>query len=133
MQAPARANTYAGDILMAGLFNRLQDEIDARNSQTGLSPIDLLDMPEALAAVINKIIRRNGMKLEDIAKELNQSAEETKTTLDELVEKGYARRVEVKEEIWYKAQFGRKADKVLSSTIWASLDRVVEDEEQRAG
>jgi len=117
---------------MAGLFNRLQDEIDARDSQAGLSPIDLLDMPETLAAVINQIIRRNGMKLEDIAEELGQSPEKTKVTLDELVKKGFARRVEVREEIWYKAQFGRKADKVLSSTIWSSLDKVVDEEEQRA-
>lgn len=114
---------------MAGLFNRLQDEIEARDSQTGLSPIDLLDMPETLAAVINKIIRRNGMKLEDIAEELGQSPGQTKATLDELVKKGYARRVEVQEEIWYKAQFARKADKTLSSTIWSSLDEVVEEEQ----
>ena len=45
---------------MAGLFNRLQDEIEVRDSQTGLSPIDLLDMPEQLAAVINRIPRATG-------------------------------------------------------------------------
>lgn len=114
---------------MAGLFNRLQDEIEARDSQAGLSPIDLLDMPDQLAAVINKIIRRNGMKLEDIAKELGQPPNQTKSTLDELVDKGFVRRVEVRQEIWYKAQFARKADKVLSSTIWSSLDAVVEEDE----
>jgi predicted transcriptional regulator len=116
---------------MAGLFSRLQDEIEVRDRQEGLSPIDLLDMPKALAAVINKIIRKNGMKLEDIAEELDQSPEDTQKTLDELVEKGYARRVEVREEIWYKAHFGRKADKVLSLSIWSSLDDVVEEEEKK--
>ena len=125
MQTTTRAYTHAGDILMAGLFNRLQDEIEARDKQTGLSPIDLLDMPEALAAVINQIIRKNGMKLEDIANELGQSLADTQFTLDELVEKGFARRVEVKEEIWYKAQFGRKANKVLSLSIWSALDDVI--------
>lgn len=118
---------------MAGLFNRLQDEIDARDQGEGLSPIDLLDMPEALAEVINHIIRKNGMKLEDIAEELGDTIEKTQNTLDELVEKGYVRRVEVKEEIWYKAQFGRKADKTLSMSIWSALDGVVEDEEKRTG
>ena len=118
---------------MAGLFNRLQDEINARSSGEGLSPIDLLDMPESLAAAVNQIIRKNGMKLEDIAAELKQSVEETKIMLDELVTKGYVRRVEVgDEEIWYKAQFGRKADKALSLSIWSALDGVVEDEEKRA-
>ena len=117
---------------MAGLFNRLQDEINARDTGAGLSPIDLLDMPESLATVVNHIIRKNGMKLEDIAAELEQSVEDTQTMLDELVTKGYVRRVEVgDEEIWYKAQFGRKADKALSLSTWSALDGVVEDEEQR--
>ena len=117
---------------MAGLFNRLQDELDAREKGEGLSPIDLLDMPEPLTAIINQIIRKNGMKLEDIAEELGQSPKATKKTLDELVDKGYVRQVEVKEELWYKAQFGRKADKTLSLSIWSALDGVVEDEEKRA-
>jgi len=114
---------------MTGLFNRLQDEIEARESQVGLSPIDLLDMPDELADVVNQIIRKNGMKLEDIATALGKSPEDTRLALDELVEKGFARRVEVKKEIWYKANFGRKADKLLSSDIWAALDSVVADEE----
>jgi uncharacterized membrane protein len=116
---------------MAGLFNRLKDELDARGSKPGLSPIDLLDMPDALATVINKIIRNNGMKLEHIAKDLEQSPEDTEKSLNELVKKGYVRQIKVKEEIWYKAHFGRKADKVLSAGIWSSLDSVVEEEEQK--
>jgi hypothetical protein len=47
------------------------------------------------------------------------------------VEKGYVRQIKVKEEVWYKAHFGRKADKVLSSGIWSSLDSVVDDQENQ--
>ena len=72
---------------MGGLFDRLQDEIDSREQPGGLSPIDLLDMSPALAAVIQQIIRKNGMKLDQIATALNQSPEETQQSLDELVEK----------------------------------------------
>lgn len=127
MQTATGAHTDAGDLLMAGLFSRLQAEIEA----PGLSPIDLLDMPAAQATVINKIIRNNGMKLEDIVRELDQSPAEIQKTLNKLIEKGYARPVQVKEEIWYKAKFARKADKVLSLSIWSSLDDVVEDEENQ--
>jgi hypothetical protein len=63
---------------------------------------------------------------------LDQPLEETKATLDELVKKGLARRVEVKEEIWYRAQFARKADKVLSSNIWSALDGVMDDSEKKS-
>jgi predicted transcriptional regulator len=124
VQTTAGADTDAGDILMAGLFDRLQDEIKARSQQRSLSPIDLLDMPEGLAGVINQIIRKNGMKLEEIAQKLGRTLEETQTNLDELVDRGFIRQVMVREEAWYKANFGRKADKTLSTDIWSALDDV---------
>jgi predicted transcriptional regulator len=112
---------------MSNLFDRLQGEIEARNSSAGLSPIDLLDMPTALAEVVNHIVRNNGMRLEDVAAELNQPIEEASKTLDALVEKGYIRRVEVKGHIWYKAYFGKKADKTLSTGIWSALGDMMND------
>ncbi len=112
---------------MSNLFDRLQGEIEARNSSSGLSPIDLLDMPDALAEVVNHIVRNNGMRLEDVAADLGQSLVEAGQTLDALVEKGYIRRVEVKGHIWYKAYFGRKADKTLSTGIWSALGDMMDD------
>lgn len=114
---------------MGGIYDRLQDDLDARNNKKGLSPIDLLDMPSDLADLVNQIIRKNGMKLEDVAKCLNQSQDEAQQTLDKLVKKGFVRRIEVKQEVWYKAQFGRKADKVVSDTIWSKLDNIFNDEQ----
>ena len=54
-----------------GLFDRLQDEIDARGRQEGLSPIDMLDLPPGLAAIAKKIVRRNGMNLAEIATDVS--------------------------------------------------------------
>ena len=116
---------------MAGLFDRLQDEINSREQPGGLSPVDLLDLPPTLANIIKKIIRKNGMKLGEIAAALDQSPEETRQALDELVDKGYVRRVEVKQEFWYKAHFGRKADKTLNQSVWSALDQVIEEEEEK--
>lgn len=114
---------------MDGLFNRLKDELAARDNTKGLSPIDLLDMPDELAEVVNQIIRRNGLKLEDVAQQLNQTEVEAKKALNKLVNKGYVRQVQVKQETWYKAQFGRKADRVVSDSIWSKLDSTFKDEE----
>ena len=114
---------------MGGLFNRLQDEIDSRERQDGISPADLLDMPSALASIIKKIIRHNGMKLDEIAEELDQSPQDTRQMLDEMVEKGYVRRIEVKNEVWYKAHFARKRSR-LTSDFWSNLDDVVDQEEE---
>ena len=111
-----------------GLFDRLQDELDARGRQEGLSPIDLLDLPPGLAAIAKKIVRRNGMSLADIAQEMNQTPEESQAVLDELVAKGLVRRVEVSGEVWYKAFFARKADKKLSTGVWTALDNLLDQE-----
>ncbi len=113
---------------MAGLFDRLQEEIDTREQQAGISPVDLLDLPPALATVIKKIIRKNGMKLAEIAAALNQNPEETQKALDELVEKGYIRRIEVQKNIWYKAFFRRKADRATGHSFWSALDDIVEED-----
>jgi hypothetical protein len=119
---------------MSGLFDRLQDEINARQKRVGLSPVDLLDLPADLAAVIRKIVRQNGLRLADIAAELNQAPADVQQTLDELEKKGFVRHVEVQGDLWYKARFGRKADKSLSASVWGALDKVLDqdDSEEQA-
>ncbi len=111
---------------MSDLFNRLQDEINAQEQPGGLSPIDLLDLPDELSQIIRKIIRRNGMKLADVAEALAVSPDEARQTLESLVEKGFVRRVEVKNDIWYKARFAQKRSRTVSSSLWQALDEVVE-------
>ena len=110
---------------MGSLFDRLQDEIDSRESQDGISPADLLDMPEGLAAVVKQIVRRNGMKLSEVAELLDESPEAAQKTLDDLVAKGYVRKMEVKGVVWYKAHFGRRRSR-LSSDFWSALDDAVD-------
>ena len=113
-----------------GLFDRLQDELDARERQEGLSPIDLLDLPPALAAIAKKIVRRNGMSLTEIAEEMDQTPADVQTVLDDLVAKGLIRRVEVSGEFWYKAHFARKADKKLSTGVWSALDDLLDKDKK---
>jgi predicted transcriptional regulator len=114
---------------MSGLFDRLQDEIDARGRSEGLSPIDLLDLPAEVAAITKKIVRRNGMSLAEIAEEMQQTPEAVQVTLDELVERGFIRQIEVQDEIWYKANFARKPDKKLAQGVWSVLDNLLDQNE----
>lgn len=110
---------------MSDLFNRLQDELDSQDQPGGLSPVDLLDLPPELSKVITKMIRRNGLKLQDVAEALEQTPAEARKTLDELVQKGYVRQIEVENEIWYKPRFAQKRSRKLSSSLWQALDDVV--------
>ena len=115
---------------MAGLFDRLQREIETQEESKGLSPIDLLDLPPDLAPIIRQIVRKNGMELTEIAETLGQTLDEAQKMLDELVEKKYIRRVEVQQKLWYKAQFGRKADRPVDKTVWSVLNSMIEQEEE---
>ncbi len=110
--------------MSTGLFERLQDEIKARDNVGGLSPIDLLDMPEAVAAIINAIVRNNGLQLNKIAELVNLPENQTQKLLDELLEKNFVRKVQVKDKIWYKAQFKRKAEGNNRTGIWSVLDEI---------
>ena len=113
---------------MSSLFDRLQDEIEANERGEGISPIDLLDLPDEVATVIKQIIRRNGMKLIQVAEALQKPAAEVQTLLDELVNKGSVRQIEVKGEIWYKARFAKKRSRSRTSGFWRTLDILEADE-----
>lgn len=112
---------------MASLFDRLQAEIEANERGDGISPVDLLDLPSEIATLIKRIIRLNGMRLTQVAQELGATPEQAQQSLDELVAKGYVRRVEVKGELWYKARFAKKRSRSLSSAFWRSLDLLDSD------
>jgi DNA-binding MarR family transcriptional regulator len=130
VQTTTRTYSNAGDLLMGSLFDRLQDEIESRERQEGLSPADLLDLPPGLSAVIKKIIRRNGMKLTEVAEALGETPQSVQQMLDDLIEKGFVRQIEVKGEIWYKAHFARKRSRTLSEDFWSALDDAVEADEE---
>jgi len=90
--------------------------------QGGISAFGLLEMPPVMTNIIKIIVRKNGLKLPEIAAALNQVPQDTQKILDEMVAKGYIQQVQNKKEVLYKARFGRKADRTLSSDIWSALD-----------
>jgi DNA-binding MarR family transcriptional regulator len=112
---------------MSSLFDRLQEEIEFRDAQPGLTPTDLLELPPAIAEILQRIIRRNGMPLADIAAELKQPAGKVAELLDKLVAKGYIRRTEIENVIWYKAHFKRKPGKSGASTVWEQLGNLIDE------
>ena len=97
---------------MSSLFDRLQEEIEFRETRPGLTPTDLLELPPAIAEVLKMIIRRNGMPLTEIAAKLDQPEGKVAELLGKLTAKGYMRRTEIDKVIWYKVYFKRKPAKV---------------------
>ena len=70
-----------------GLFDRLQDEIDARGRQEGLSPIDLLDLPPGLATNCQKNCPPKWDEPDRNCRGHGPDLDEAQAVLDELVPK----------------------------------------------
>ena len=112
------------------LFDLVQKELHELEQHDMFSSVDLLDLPPALATFIGDITYKNGMSLTEISAEFHQTPETTKELLDMLVDKGYLRQGEVKQEVVYKTNFTRKTRKPSGSdSVQSVLDRIIEEEE----
>ena len=110
-----------------GIFDRIQAEIEAQEKQEGITPADLLDLSPPLRSLMTQIIRAGEMTVDDAAKQLGESATNTRKTLDGLVEKGYLQRKETAEGWLYKTRFARKRGRDIPPGIWSALEQRTKD------
>lgn len=111
---------------MAGLFDRLQDEIARRDPQSGISPLDLLDMSPELQGVLQLLARRGALPASDVAAALSLPEAEATSLLDDLVAKGHAGTEVVDGVNLFRAQFGRRRARTVPEGIWQALTDKVE-------
>jgi len=111
---------------MAGIFDRLQAEIEAREKAQGISPVDLLDLSPELRRIVNLITRRGEMSLAELVLELDMKPSEAKQLLNSLVEKGILKAFEVRGELRYKTYFARRRRREVPLNIWEALSEKVE-------
>jgi len=109
----------------AKIFDRLQREIEKRSKVEGLTPAEVMDLPEPLRRAMNKMMRRGSMTLSELSADLGLKTAETRRLGQMLVEKGFLSSVEreVDGEIVYQTRFGRKARKRgMPLDVWKALD-----------
>lgn len=94
---------------MSEIYEHLLDELNSQDLQEGFSSVDLLNLPPNLASLIGKIMRHNGMTLNELAAEVQQPPETTLKILDKLMEKGYIRQFVQDDEVLYKTKFTSKS------------------------
>jgi DNA-binding MarR family transcriptional regulator len=104
-----------------GIFDRLQNEIDAREKQEGITPADLLDLSPPLRRLMNYITRAGEVSVEDAAGHLKESPASMRKMLDALVDKGYLEREEQKKGWIYRTRFARKRGREIPAGIWSAL------------
>lgn len=111
-----------------GIFNRLQVELDVRESQEGITTADLLELPTELRRIVNHITRKNGRSLSQIAQQFKEEEQEVQRSLDMLIEKGFVKEMELNGEPFFKVYFARKRSRKVPLNLWNSITEKVKEE-----
>jgi predicted HTH transcriptional regulator len=111
-----------------GLFERLQDEIEAREQRGGIGLADLLTLPENLRGLIQQVMRRGQVSAAELVQEFDISEKAVEPLLQSLVEKGYLARVPEMTPPRYKVALGRRRARQIPTGLWSALAGKVEEE-----
>lgn len=106
---------------MPGLFDRLQSEIEGRERQAGLSPVDLLDLPDAGRRVVQLLARQGELADAAIAEGLGLDAPALEPVLADLVERGFILRRAIRGIPHSRTYFGQRRAREVPLNIWDTL------------
>lgn len=115
---------------MPGVFDRLNKEIENKQKDGGITPLDLVELSPALRRIMKIMLRELQMtypRLREVMDELPEAERLTPTSLDEalaaLTEQFWLIRIGENEKAIYKVNLKRKAGSSLANGIWSSLDQ----------
>ncbi len=110
-----------------GLFGRLQNELEAREKSPGLSMVDILELEEPLAGLINWMMRQTQVDLPGVMAFLGQDEKQARAFMQQLLDKGFVRIVEKEGDCYYRVRLAPKKVPKLSEGIWNAIDKKVEE------
>lgn len=112
-----------------GLFDRLQNQLEDRANEGGISPLDLAALPPRLRKIMRLMLREVEMTYSQLREETAKMAEadrlndaELKEALESLTKQSWLIELGQEELITYKVNLRRKGPSSLSAGIWATLD-----------
>lgn len=112
-----------------GLFDRLQNELEDRAKEGGISPLDLASLPPRLRKIMRLMLREVEMTFTELQDETAKMDEmdrlsdaELKEALNSLTSQSWLVKLGQDELITYKVNLRRKGPSSLASGIWATLD-----------
>ena len=111
-----------------GLFGRLEQELEARDKAAGLSMADILALPDPLRELVNWMLRKDVVSLQDAMARVGQDEATTRSTLAALVDKGFVREMLIRGEPHYKVRITSRARRALPSNLWRALDEKLQQE-----
>jgi len=119
--------------MMSGVFDRLQQQLEIRKREEGISAIELTDLPPALRKIMRLMLREVVIKYTDLCVAIESmdaksrlSRPELDSALSQLVEQNWLARSGEGEFINYRVNLRRKAGSQLSQDIWSALDSKID-------
>lgn len=114
---------------MPGVFDRLNKEIQDKQKEGGITPLDLADLPPALRKIMRLMLRElqmNYPRLREVMESMPEaerlSRDELDAALSSLTEQFWLIRIGTGEKAIYKVNLRRKEGSKLAAGLWTKLD-----------
>jgi hypothetical protein len=115
--------------ISGGVFDRLQQQLDIRKREEGISALEITDLPPSLRRVMRLMLREVVMKYTDLCvsvEAMPQVDRPSRTELDQalttLVEQNWLSCYGEGEFTSYRVNLRRKAGSQLGQDVWSALD-----------
>ncbi len=120
---------------MTGVFDRLQNKIEDKREDGGITALDLVDLPPSLRNIMRLMLRRLKMSYLDLCEAVDAmpekqrlSHQQLESALNTLTRQFWLIRLGEGERATYKVNLRRKEGSKLTNNIWASLGTKIEEE-----
>ena len=114
---------------MPGVFDRLNKEIQDKQQEGGITPLDLAGLPPALRKIMRLMLRELQMTYPRLCEAMDTMPEADRLSLDDLqdalstlTQQAWLIRIGDGEKAIYKVNLRRKEGSKLAAGIWSSLD-----------
>jgi len=119
---------------MPGVFDRLQKQIESKQSEGGITALDLADLPPALRKVMRLMLRELQLGHPQLMEAIaafpaaeRLPREELEEALEVLTRQAWLTRLGTGEKAIYKVNLRRKAGSTLAAGVWNVLDSKLKD------
>lgn len=114
---------------MAGVFDRLQRQIEDKQKDGGITALDLADLTPALRKIMRLMLRQLQMNYPQLCDAVDAMADAERLSradldqsLDVLTQQAWLTRLGEGPKAIYKVNLRPKSGSTLASGIWSSLD-----------
>lgn len=113
---------------MGNVFDTLQQELEKRAHEAGITPLDLADLPSPMKKVMLLILRENEIAYPDLVAAVAELPEQDRLSKEQLdlsvrvlYRDGWLIRLGLDDVVTYKVNLRRKEGSRLGQGVWGQL------------